>query len=107
MPSPQRVNWARFRVSAVCFAALTILGTLIYLLTGGTLLERKAELYLYIPDATGLGDGSPVRVDGIDVGKVSSVGLSGSTQPDRVIRVVLKIERKQLVKIPVDSYVFI
>ena len=35
MPSARRVNWAKFRVSSVCFVALLILFTLIYLLTGG------------------------------------------------------------------------
>ena len=104
MPSPERVSWAKIRVAAVSVAALAILFTLIYLLSGGTLLEEKATLYVYIPDATGLSSDSPVTVDGINVGKVSSVALSGSSQPDRVIRVQLTVERTQLGRIPVDSY---
>src|SRR5437879_6142337 len=96
MPSRERVNWARIRVSSVIFVALVILGTLFYLLTGGTLLEPKATLLLYVSDATGLTADAPVQVDGITVGKVTSVALSGSTQPDRVIRVVITLERKQL-----------
>jgi phospholipid/cholesterol/gamma-HCH transport system substrate-binding protein len=75
-----------------------------YLLTGGTLLQTKATLYLYIPDATGVGNTSPVRVDGIDVGKVDRVALSGDTRPDRIVKVTIIVERQWLSKIPVDSY---
>ena len=60
-------------------------------------------MYLYIPDATGLGPGAPVRVDGIGVGKVRSVSLSGSSQPDRIVKVTMTVERDRLASIPDDS----
>jgi len=104
MPSASRVNWAKFRVAAVCVVATTILATLVYLLTGGTLLQQKATIFLYIPDATGLIAGSPVRVDGIDVGKVDAVDLSGSNQPNRVVRVAMRVERERLASMPADSF---
>jgi len=90
-------------VAAVIVTGMLILGTLCLLLTGGTLLEPKTTLILYMPDAVGLGVGSPVRVDGIGVGKVSSVELSGSAQPDRVVKVIMTIERDRLYSIPDDS----
>ena len=105
MPSARRVNWAKFRVSAVCLVALLILSTLVYLLTGGTLLEPKATVYMYIPDATGLAKGSPARVDGIGVGKVTDVSLTGSQQPKRIVRVTIRVEKERLASIPVDSFV--
>ncbi len=80
-----------------------ILLTLAYLLTGGTLLEQKARLYLYIPDATGLGPGSPVRVDGIGVGTVDWVAFSGLNDPARIIQVQLTVERERLLSITADS----
>jgi phospholipid/cholesterol/gamma-HCH transport system substrate-binding protein len=91
-------------VFAICSVALVILGVLLYLLTGGMLLAEKASLYLYIPDATGLARSSPVRVNGIDVGKVEDVALSGSRDPKRVVRVTLVVERKSLSMIPVGSF---
>jgi phospholipid/cholesterol/gamma-HCH transport system substrate-binding protein len=103
MPSKAQVNWAKLRVSAVTVAALLILGTISYLLTGGTILEPKTTLYLYLDDATGLAQGSPVRVDGIGVGKVNRVELSGSNDPLRVVRVSMKVERERLESITVDS----
>ena len=90
------MNWAKFRASAVILAALLILGTLVYLLTGGTFLEAKAQIYLYLPDATGIAAGSPVRVDGISVGKVRLVELSGSNEPNRVVKVTMTVDRDRL-----------
>ena len=103
MPSPQQVNWAKFRASAVILAGLLILGTVAFLLTGGTLLEPKVQIYLYLPDATGVEPGSPVRVDGIGVGKVSSVELSGSNEPNRVVKISMTIELDRLPSITDDA----
>src|SRR5674476_1295510 len=96
MPSAQQVNWAKFRALSVILAGLAILGTLAFLLTGGTVLESKTQIYLYLPDATGVSPGSPVRVDGIGVGKVSLVELSGSNEPNRVVKVTMTIGRDRL-----------
>ncbi len=103
MPYPRQIAWAKFRVTMVCVVASLILITLFWLLTGGTLFQKKATLYLYIPDATGLERGAPVSVNGIDVGKVSAVGLSGSNQPNRIVRVSLSVSRPMLHLIPTDS----
>ena len=103
MPSARQVNWAKFRVLAVSVAALLILGTISYLLTGGSFLQPQTTLYLYLDDATGLAPGSPVRVDGIGVGKVAVVELSGSSKPDRVVRVSINVERARLTSITSDS----
>jgi phospholipid/cholesterol/gamma-HCH transport system substrate-binding protein len=103
VPSERHIRWAKFRVLTVCAAALVILSVLAYLLTGGSLLTQRATMYLYIPDATGLESGAPVRVDGIGVGKVRSVSLSGSSQPNRVVKVTMTVERSRLASIPDDS----
>jgi phospholipid/cholesterol/gamma-HCH transport system substrate-binding protein len=104
MPSARRVAWAKLRVTAVSAAAVAILLTLFYLLAGGTLFEEKATLYLYIPDATGLSKGAPVRVDGIGVGQVSAFALTNSSDPNKVVKVTIDVVRSRLASIPVDSY---
>jgi phospholipid/cholesterol/gamma-HCH transport system substrate-binding protein len=103
MPSARHVRWAKFRVSVLVVAAAVILSTLLYLLTGGVLLAQKTTIYLYIPDASGLGPGAPVRVDGIGVGKVRSVALSGSNEPNRIVKVTMAVELDRLASIPEDS----
>jgi phospholipid/cholesterol/gamma-HCH transport system substrate-binding protein len=104
MRSKQRVRWAQIRVTAISVVALIILGVLLYLLTGGMLFKEQAILYLYVPDASGLTEDSPVTVSGITVGKVTDVVLSGSTDPKRVIRVTLTVARDMLAIIPVGSF---
>lgn len=86
-------------------AAVAIFSVLLYLLTGGTLLTPKATAFTYIPDATALTSDSPVRVNGVDVGKVKGVALSGSNEPNRVVRITMQIEEEHLRDIPVDSFV--
>ena len=103
MPSPQQVAWAKFRVLVISVVALLILGTISYLLTGGTLFEAKSTLYVYFPDATALQQGAPVRVNGIGVGKVAKIELSGSKDPNAIIRVTMTIERERLASIAPDS----
>jgi phospholipid/cholesterol/gamma-HCH transport system substrate-binding protein len=103
MPSARAVAWARLRVTVAAVAAAAILGVVVYLLTGGTLLVEKATIYLFIDDATGVDPGTAVRVNGIGVGKVDDVRLSGSNQPNRIIRITLKVERDHLADIPADS----
>ena len=104
MRSQQRVKWAQFKVAILTVAALFILGDVLYLVTGGSIFTEKAPLYLYVPDVTGLAQGSPVRVDGIDVGKVGDVALSGSNDPNRVVRITILVQRDSLAMIPTGSY---
>ena len=103
MPSARGVALAKTRSSVVVLSSLAIVSVLVYLLTGGSLLEEKVTLYLLIPDATGLDAGSPVRVNGTDVGKVRGVALSGSSDPDRIVRLTMRVERAHLRDIPADS----
>ena len=103
MSTTRGIGWAKFRVAAVTVAGMAILSVLLVLLSGGTLFQPKATVYLYVPDATGLATGADVRVDGIDVGTVARVGLSGSTAADRVVRLTLAIERGRLSTINSDS----
>lgn len=104
MPSARQVNWAKSRVAVLSVAALAILAVLAYLLAGGSVFQEQSTLYVYIPDATGLVPGAPVRVDGVGVGKVVSVALSGSNAPKRVVKVTLRAESGRLARIPADSF---
>ena len=103
MPSAEHVRWAKVRSSCVILVALIILSVLIYLLTGGSLFEKKAMVYLYVPDASGVATGSPVRADGVDVGKVSAIDFAPTGQPQRVIRLTLSIDHDALRRISADS----
>lgn len=103
MPSPAQIAWAKFRVLVTSIAALSILAVLVYLLTGGGIFEPKIPLRTYLPDATGMARRAPVRLNGVLVGKVDSVRLSGSNDADRVIEVRMWVRQRFLAEIPEDS----
>jgi phospholipid/cholesterol/gamma-HCH transport system substrate-binding protein len=104
MPTAQKVSWAQLRVGIMALAAMTILGMLIFLLTGNTKLFSKNEvLYTYMDDSAALAKGAPVRLNGILIGKVQSITLSGETKPQRIVRITLEVDKKMLPLIPNDS----
>jgi phospholipid/cholesterol/gamma-HCH transport system substrate-binding protein len=44
-----------------------------------------------------------VRLNGINVGRISAVGFSGLNEPNRIVKVTLEVDEKYLSQIPVDS----
>jgi phospholipid/cholesterol/gamma-HCH transport system substrate-binding protein len=96
---------AWIRVTALISFALATLLILIYLLSNGgrNLFQRKATLRTYVHDGSGLEKKAIVELEGIEIGRVSSVELSHSNEPSRVVRVNLSLNRNFLSAIPVDS----
>jgi len=104
MASKQRVEWAKLRTGILATASMVIAGTLIFLLTGnGTLFEHQALIRTFMTDSAGMAENAPVRLNGILVGHIKQVTLSGSTNPKRTVEVDLAIPEKYLPQIPEDS----
>jgi phospholipid/cholesterol/gamma-HCH transport system substrate-binding protein len=104
MPTQNKASWARLRVGLLAVAAMTILAVLVFLITGHTnLFESNATIYTYLSDAAALTNGAPVNINGIPVGKVTSIALSGSKDPRRLVRIALQVPQSELKSIPVDS----
>jgi phospholipid/cholesterol/gamma-HCH transport system substrate-binding protein len=100
-----KTRWAQLRVGIMAIAALVILSALIFLMAGSQgLFKTRTELYTYLSDSAALSAGSPVRLNGILVGKVSKVELSGiPNEPTKTVRVVLDVDSDYLPAIPSDS----
>ncbi len=104
MPQKSKAQWAKLRVGAMAIAALIIIGVLIFLLTGSEHpFASRTTIYTFMEDSAALTANSAVRLNGIQVGKVSKIALSGESNPKRVIRMDLQIEERYLAAIPVDS----
>lgn len=104
MPQHTKAQWARLKVGIMALTALVLLGVLIFLLTGSQHpFAARDTIYIYMEDSAALTENSAVRLNGISVGKVSKIALSGSDDPKRVIRMNLHIEQRYLSQIPVDS----
>ena len=104
MPQTKKLAWAQLRVGLMAIVAILILVVLTFLLTGRVgLFVRTARLRTYVNDSVSLKEGADVRLNGIKVGSVASVDLSGEADPRRQIRIVMEIHRDFLPRIPVDS----
>ena len=104
MPSPQRVSWSKLRVGITSLAAMIILGVLIFLLTTtGNIFKRRAKLVTYVEDASGTTIAAPVDLNGIPIGNVKEILLSGSKDPKRAVEFVMEVRGEYLQDIPNDS----
>ncbi len=104
MPSEKKVHWAQLRTGILATVSMTIAGVLIFLLTSqSSLFGGKFRLRTYMEDSAGMVANDPVRVNGILVGYIGSIRLSGSRDPKRTVEIVMVIQQKYLDQIPEDS----
>jgi phospholipid/cholesterol/gamma-HCH transport system substrate-binding protein len=104
MPSAKKVSWAQLRVGIMAIVALILLSVLVFLLTGSkSLFSKKDTIYTFLDDSAALTVGSAVRLNGVVVGRVTKVALSGETMPNRIVRLDLEVDDKFLPFIPEDS----
>src|SRR5262249_40858350 len=82
-----------------------ILAVLVILLSStNPLFQKTTEVYSYFDDSFAMVAGAtPVRLNGIQVGKVRKIELSNSQDLARTIRVTMAINDEFLQEIPVDS----
>jgi phospholipid/cholesterol/gamma-HCH transport system substrate-binding protein len=104
MASQKKVHWAELRSGIVAATAMVIAGVLIFLLSSqGNLFTRNFHLRTYLDDSEGLNQNDPVRVNGILVGYIGGIKLSGSREPKRTVELDMVIQEKFLDQIPEDS----
>ena len=104
MPSPKKVAWSQLRVGVLVVIAMVILVVLVFLITGSKgLFTKDTVVYTYMDDSAALTEGSAVRLNGIIIGKVQRIELSGSTESNRIVRLVLEVQERRLPQIPADS----
>lgn len=97
-------RWAQLKVGLLAISALCILAALIFLMTSSTgLFTKRSDVYTFLDDSAAIANGAPVRLNGITVGKVADIGLSGSSEPNRIVRVTLEVDNSFFPSIPVDS----
>lgn len=77
MPSQKQLQWSELRVGVtVIFASLT-LAVLIFLLSGtGGLFAKHLTISAFFDNASGLREGAPVRLNGVDIGNVRHITIT-------------------------------
>ncbi len=86
-------------------AALVLLAFLLIVMSSSNpLFQEREDVYTYFSDSFGMVPGAtPVRLNGILIGEVKDVELSGDPQPERMVKLTLAIDRDKLNLITVDS----
>jgi phospholipid/cholesterol/gamma-HCH transport system substrate-binding protein len=104
MPVSSKAKWSQLRVGVMAAFALGILGVLVFLLAGtNTFFKSTSDVYTYFDDSAAIAVAAQVTLNGITVGKVTHVDLSGSSKPGKIIKVTMQIEDKYLSAVPTDS----
>jgi phospholipid/cholesterol/gamma-HCH transport system substrate-binding protein len=100
----ERVRWSQLRAGIVASVALIIAGVLIFLLSGqSNLFGGEFHLKTYMEDSAGMASNAPVRLNGILVGHIGQVMLSGSRDRKHTVLIEMVIQQKYLDQIPDNS----
>jgi len=94
----------RLKRMLAALVVLAVMAGTVFLLTR-VLQPGYTELRTYTDDASGLPEGSVVRLNGITIGELDRVLLTGSTDPNRKVEFVMKVKSRYLSEIPDDSTV--
>ena len=107
MPSQQQLRWSQLRVGITVLVSLIILAVLIFLMnsTGG-IFTQKITLYSYFDNASGLREGAPVRLEGVDIGNVTRVRVVRD-EPHKLtpVEITMKVNTKYADSLRKDSTV--
>jgi phospholipid/cholesterol/gamma-HCH transport system substrate-binding protein len=94
VPSQKQIRWAQLRVGITVIFAVLTLCVLIFLMSGTAgIFTKKLTVYLYQDNASGLRVGAPVRLNGVDIGNVSGIGVVTGRVADPV-QITMKISSK-------------
>ncbi len=103
MPSQKQLKWSQLRVGlTVLFASIT-LAVLIFVMSGtGGWFTSKITLRSYFDNASGLREGAPVRLAGVDIGNVTAVRIVDG-KPVTPVEVTMKVNTKYKFNLRKDS----
>jgi len=104
MAQRKQLTWTELRVGLFVLAGLAILAVAVFYVTGAGFLGPKYRLLTYLPEVDGVDTGAPVRLDGVAIGNVQSIGLTPHPQDEaHNITLVMRIDKKFQNEIRTDS----
>lgn len=107
MPSQKQLKWSQLRVGLTVLIASVTLAVLIFLMSGtGGWLTRKITLRSYVDNASGLREGAPVRLHGVDIGNVTTVFIVPG-KPTTPVEVTMKVNTKYTFNLRKDSVILL
>jgi len=107
MPSQQEVRWSQLKVGVIVLISTIVLVTLLFLMTSASgvgIFSHKLTVTTYFENAAGLKTGGAVNLEGVTIGTVKSVTVSGA--PERKltpVKVVMRLNDKYAGEVRKDS----
>jgi phospholipid/cholesterol/gamma-HCH transport system substrate-binding protein len=93
LPSQKQLKWSQLKVGLTVVFSAILFGVLIILMSGGGAFTSKITILSYFPDASGLRQGAPVRLSGVDIGNVKTIRVV-SDRPLTPVEVTMKVNEK-------------
>lgn len=105
MAQSKRLTWGELRVGLFVLAGLIIVAVGIFYVTGAQSWGAKYQIKTYLPEVSDLQDGSPVTLDGVAIGNVTTIRINPNPA-DRMhsIEVNMRIGKDYRDMIRSDSY---
>jgi phospholipid/cholesterol/gamma-HCH transport system substrate-binding protein len=108
MAQRKQLTWTELRVGLFVLVGLSVLAAGIFYVTGAGTIGPKYRIVTYLPEASLLSNGAPVRLDGVEVGNVESIKLTPRIpgklrEKNRNIEVVMRVGRRYEDDILTDS----
>ena len=108
MAQRKQLTWTELRVGLFVLVGLSVLAAGIFYVTGAGTIGPKYRLITYLPEVSGLANGAPVRLDGVEVGNVESIKLAPRTpgkprEKNKNIEVVMRVSKHNENDILTDS----
>jgi phospholipid/cholesterol/gamma-HCH transport system substrate-binding protein len=76
LPSQKQLKWSELRVGITVIAASLTLALLLFLMSGTAgLFTKRITVKSYFDNASGLRNGAPVRLSGVDIGNVTGIQI--------------------------------
>ncbi|HYN15491.1 MAG TPA: MlaD family protein [Terriglobales bacterium] len=103
MPTQKELKWSEMRVGLTVLFACIVMAVLIFLMSKTTgLFTPKLILKAYFENASGLRVGAPVRLEGVDIGNATAIGVDPS-RPLTPVVVTMKVATKYRMGLRKDS----
>jgi len=105
VPSQKQLKWSQLKVGLTVLVASITLAVLIFLMSGtGGWFTKKIILKSYFDNASGLRVGAPVRLNGVDIGNVTSIRVVAERGKELTpVEVTMKVSTKYHQSLRKDS----
>jgi phospholipid/cholesterol/gamma-HCH transport system substrate-binding protein len=96
LPSQKQLKWSELRVGITVLVSCVTLGVLLFLMSGTRgLFSKRIMLQSYFDNASGLREGAPVRLSGVDVGNVIHIRIVPDKDKQQTpVEVIMKVSTK-------------